>query len=408
LSGSLEPGERQVMNPVDVIPRRSTIVSAIDDPVVSRAVSFITEHATRRLSLASVARAASCSRQRLEQRFRARAAIGRTVMQEVQRARVDVARRLLSSTLDWTSSGPILAPLSDATHDLVAIKDPTVVFYQDRWHVYASSVSTSGVYGMVYLNFADFSDPSSLTFYHMDQTPGFDTYVAAPQLFHFGPRNEWYLVFQSGPPMFSTNDDPGNPGNWTPPAAFYSSEPAIVAEDGWLDFWVICDEQNCHMFFSNDHGRWYRSTTSVADFPNGFGDPVVVMEDAEAGRLFEASNVYRLGDTGGYLALIEAYDSTSNWRRYFRSFTADSLDGPWAPFLDSGGTPFAGPSNVAFDGEAWTDDISHGELVRAGYDQSLTLDPCDLRFLYQGFDPNSDTTNYNAIPWRLGLLTKVP
>jgi LacI family transcriptional regulator len=71
-------------------------VAAIADPIVARAVSWIAEHAGRRLTLPAVARAASCSRQRLEQRFRA--AIGRTVMQEVRRARVDVARRLLSTT----------------------------------------------------------------------------------------------------------------------------------------------------------------------------------------------------------------------------------------------------------------------------------------------------------------------
>jgi hypothetical protein len=45
-------------------------------------------------------------------------------------------------------------------------------------------------------------------------------------------------------------------------------------------------------------------------------------------------------------------------------------------------------------------------MIRAGYDQALTIDPCDLRFLYQGFDPAADTSNYNAIPWRLGLLTR--
>ncbi len=315
----------------------------------------------------------------------------------------------LPTSFRWSSTGPIIAPVSNSSHNLVAIKDPSVVFFNGRWHVYASSVAAGGVYGMVYLSFTDFNQVSSGTFYYMDQTPGFNTYVAAPQLFYFAPQSRWYLVFQSGPPMYSTNDDPGKPANWTRPAAFFSKEPAIITQNGgWLDFWVICDDTRCHLFFSDDHGRWYRSVTSLANFPNGFGDPTVVMQDADAGRLFEASNVYKIRGTSQYLALVEAYDSTSNWRRYFRSWTATSLDGPWTPLKDSGTAPFAGTSNTTFTGQAWTSDISHGEMIRAGYDQTLTVDPCDLRWLYQGFDPTVDTTNYNAIPWRLALLTRVP
>ncbi len=309
----------------------------------------------------------------------------------------------------WSSTGAIIAPVSDASHDLVAIKDPSVVYFDARWHVYATTVASGGVYGMVYLSFTDFSHPASSTFYTMDQTPGFDTYVAAPELFYFAPQNRWYLVFQSGPPMYSTNDDPGNPAAWTRPAPFFLETPAIIEKNGgWLDFWVICDDTRCHLFFSDGSGRWYRSTTSIQDFPNGFGDPSVVMQEPDAGRLFEASNVYKIGCSNEYLALVEAYDSTSNWRRYFRSWTADSLDGPWVPLRDSGVAPFAGASNVSFPEPAWTKDISHGEMIRAGYDQTLTIDPCDLRFLYQGFDPSVSTRDYNAIPWRLGLLTHLP
>ena len=50
----------------------------------------------------------------------------------------------LPASLSWTSSGPLIIPVSDAAHDLVAVKDPTVVRYNDRWHVYASSVARGG------------------------------------------------------------------------------------------------------------------------------------------------------------------------------------------------------------------------------------------------------------------------
>jgi hypothetical protein len=44
----------------------------------------------------------------------------------------------LPAALSWTSSQPIIVPTSDAKHDLVAVKDPTIVRFNDRWHVYAS------------------------------------------------------------------------------------------------------------------------------------------------------------------------------------------------------------------------------------------------------------------------------
>jgi len=314
----------------------------------------------------------------------------------------------LPASLSWTSSGPLIIPVSNAAHDLVAVKDPTVVRYNDRWHVYASSVARGGVYGIVYLSFADWSEASKASFYYMDKTPGFNTYVAAPQLFYFTPQRKWYLVFQSGPPMFSTADDPGDPTKWTQPSAFFAKTPAIVEQNGgWLDFWVICDSQSCHLFFSNDHGRWYKSKTPVAKFPYGFSDPVVVMQDSEAGRVFEACNVYKINETNKYLALIEAFDASSNWRRYFRSWTSDSLEGPWTPLHESGASPFAGKQNVTFAGTAWSDDISHGELLRTGHDETMAIVGSRLQYLYQGFAPSMNTSNYNAIPWQLGLLTVV-
>ena len=312
--------------------------------------------------------------------------------------------RVVARDLAWTTAGTVIVPQSDAAHQLLAVKDPTIVRFNDRWHVYASSVARGGIYGMVYLSFADWSDAGTSPFYYMDQTPGFDTYVAAPQLFYFAPQKKWYLVFQSGPPMFSTADSPDAPSTWTRPAPFFAKTPAIVEQDGWLDFWVICDARSCHLFFSNDQGRWYRSTTSVEQFPNGFSEPTVVMEDPDAGRLFEACNVYKLEDSGKYLALIEAFDKTSNGRRYFRSWTADSLDGPWTSLHDDATAPFAGEQNVTFTGEPWSRDISHGEMLRAGYDQQMLIEPQHLSYLFQGFSPSADSSDYNAIPWRLGLL----
>ena len=53
----------------------------------------------------------------------------------------------------------------------------------------------------------------------------------------------------------------------------------------------------------------------------------------------------------------------------------------------------------------WTDSFSHGELLRAGCDERLEVDPARLRFLFQGvLDRDKRGKRYGDIPWRLGLL----
>jgi endo-1,4-beta-xylanase len=313
----------------------------------------------------------------------------------------------------WSSTGAVLVPKSDATHNLVSIKDPSVVHFNGKWHVFVSTVDVNGGYSMAYLTFPDWDHTADATFYYLDQTPVLRGYHAAPEVFFFAPQQKWYLVYQSGPPQFSTNDDIENPAGWTAPQSFYASEPATVtqikgATGGWLDFWVICDDARCYLFFSDDNGHWYRGATTVADFPNGFGEPVVVLrDDASPTSLYEASNVYRMRGSNKYLALVEGFDATSNYKRYFRSWTADALDGDWTPLADTFAMPFASTANVTFTAQPpWTADISHGEMIRSGTDQQLVIDTCNLQYLYQGLDPASNGLPYNSLPWRLGLLTK--
>ena len=139
----------------------------------------------------------------------------------------------------------------------------------------------------------------------------------------------------------------------------------------------------------------------IGQFPSAFSNAQVIMSDPVAGNLFEAANVYKIKGTNKYLLLVEAYGPC-----YFRSWTATSLDGPWTPLAATQQNPFAGRANVTFEGAAWTNDISHGDMVRTNTDETMTIDACDMRFVYQGADPNGNPSGeYGTIPYRLALLT---
>jgi len=69
--------------------------------------------------------------------------------------------------------------------------------------------------------------------------------------------------------------------------------------------------------------------------------------------------------------------------------------------------PFASAANVTFTEQPpWTQDISHGEMIRDGYYQHLVVDPCHLQYLYQGVDSTMLGLPYNSLPWKLALLTR--
>ena len=296
----------------------------------------------------------------------------------------------------WKATAPLITPPEGS----VSIKDPSVLFHDEKWHIYATHYSPdNGGYSMVYLNFEKWSEADAAPKIPVSINPNLTGYKCAPQIFYFSPHELWYLVYQTQPPAYATTKDLTDVASWSESKRFMPMPDIIENSDtGGIDYWIICDDTDCYMFFNADNGVLYRARTAKSDFPNGFeGSTEIVMADVK-NDLFEACNVYRIEGTGEYLLTVEAIGSSG---RYFRSWTSDRLDGQWTPLQDSLNSPFASTSNV--EGAEWSiDGISHGEMLRYNPDESMTISTCNMQFLFQGRTAKGGS--YNLHEYSLGLL----
>jgi hypothetical protein len=312
-----------------------------------------------------------------------------------------------SGEFSWRASRPLVAPAERPEDPCHAIKDPTVVFHDGRWHLFCTIRSQKRTHQIEYLSFANWDDANEAPRHVLQVTDG---YYCAPQVFYFTPHRRWYLIYQTADesrkpalqPAFSTTEDLTDPASWSKPKLLYQEPAEGVSQ--WIDFWVICDAAKAHLFFTSLDGRMWRAETALADFPHGWTTPQVVLQ----ADIFEASHIYRLKGQNHYVALVEAQTGGRGWR-YYQAFLADRLDGEWRPLAAMRDNPFAGLENVTQSDPPWTDSISHGEFLRAGYDERLEVDPKNLRFLFQGVTNEARAgKSYGEIPWRLGLLEPTP
>lgn len=312
--------------------------------------------------------------------------------------------------LRWVVGEPLVqvetAKLPDSPeHPWVSVKDPSIVRFDNRWHLFCSlrrQQEGNGRIRIGYSAFEEWANAGQAEWHLLELAEG---YHAAPQVFYFEPQSKWYLIYQAADearnlaygPCYSTNSNIADPMQWTAPQPLYVVKPGTKAG---LDYWVICDEQKAHLFFTSLNGQLWHAETRLESFPDrDWSDPEIVL----TADIFEASHTYRLSGTKMFLTLVEAQHASQG--RYYKAFLANSLSGAWTPLMDRYEAPFASPRNVGNQSQSWTGSYSHGELIRLGYDQRLEIDPMHLEFLFQGASDNEYQNNpYGLIPWRLGVL----
>jgi hypothetical protein len=303
----------------------------------------------------------------------------------------------------WEYSAPLISPEKRDTEPSRAQKDPTVVFHEGRWHVFMT-VKLPERTAIEYCSFEKWEDADNGPRTLLKLTDS--KYFGAPQVFYFAPHKKWYLVYQAGMPRakkmwvaYSTTETLGDPASWTPAKAMLDGGTTDPRVEGGLDYWIICDDKRAYLFFTSLNGKLWRMWTPIGDFPKGLGH----CEVALTGPFYEASHTYRIKGTQQYLTIIE-----EDGKRHYKAYVADTLDGKWRPIAATAAKPFAGAANIrpAAGVEAWTDNVSHGELIRDGADQKMTIDPAKLRFVFQGMlEKDKAGKNYGQLRWRIGIFS---
>lgn len=300
-------------------------------------------------------------------------------------------------SIRWHADGPLLAPGPVEAFDEVAVKDPSIVCHDGRWHLFYTARSRSN-YAIGYVGADSLDALSGQPRQRLARLRGdASDYAAAPQVFFFRPQKKWYLVFQTDDKnyqaAFSTNEDIGQPDAWSPPRL-------LVEETGaakWIDFWVICDESTAYLFYTQNHKAVWTMTTPIERFPEGFANPREVFSPVH-----ESVHVYRVEGRNEYHMLYETRNQDDS--RRFGLARSTSLSGPWQQVTER----FAEGDQLTFSdpGAHWTDEVSHGEILRTGFDQRLEYAPDHTRILIQGLPRAQHTGAYPSLPWVLGTIAR--
>lgn len=335
----------------------------------------------------------------------------------------------------WTVGDPVLEAGPEGAFDELSVKDPTIVYYDSAFHLFYTGKATyetrdrlgylsKNGSGLGYVAAPTLEKLGNARRYDLGKITG--AVIVAPQVFFFEPQKLWYIVAHTVVdgkpdlmPVYLTNPDITDVHGWNGPHELKTRK----SNNGfWIDFWVICDDEKAHLFYTDHAGSMFRLACPIESFPEGYAGVMeetvlTVRGENETGRwrMHEASHIYYVKKYDHYLNIMEAVYPHPTRRNYWDSrnrfmfaMVAKKLEGPWYR-VEEGENEFLGdPQNLyATDGRRSVyDQVSHPELIRSGYDQRLEIEDYRLQLLFQAFDADAvgPEYDYNYLPWELVLM----
>jgi hypothetical protein len=130
----------------------------------------------------------------------------------------------------WKTAAPVLLPRNVGGQPFHAVKDPTVVRYGGKWHLFCTVRGTKRSHAIVYLAFADWKVANKAKWHVLPTHAGF---FCAPQVFYFRPHKKWYLICQAADdawspryqPAFATTKDVADPKSWSKLKPLFGRKP---------------------------------------------------------------------------------------------------------------------------------------------------------------------------------------
>ena len=293
----------------------------------------------------------------------------------------------------WKIGNLIFEQGEKGTFDEISVKDPSVVFYKNAWHLFYTARNESE-YTTGYVSAKKLEDLNSAPRFELEQIRGKTRYGCAPQIFFFEPQKKWYLIFQNRDsnyqPAFSTNTKIEEPKQWTAPQKLLKKD----SNKKWIDFWIIADKEKVYLFYTKEHSDIIVRSTGINNFPNGWSKGNKIFDNVH-----EAVHIYKDIDKNEFHMI---YELNNNGIRSFGMATANYLDGPWKKITDN----YATGNQLQFTKETqpWTDMVSHGEIIRSGYNQDMEYDSEICRWLIQGILKKDLNIEYPSLPWKLGVI----